>query len=108
MIWNGGHSPPSKEGWLRASKKWPRSSLAQTGWFVLRDTTTPSAPLRWLRDIFFGRGHPSLKRRGMRSDSNLFKASMTARLAGGLVRIKASDQIDRHEDHLRRALDSRQ
>src|SRR5262245_43808835 len=55
----------SKEGRLRAFKKWPRSSLAQPGWFVLRDTTTPAAPAEVASRYFLGRVHPSLKRRGM-------------------------------------------
>src|SRR5262245_8755176 len=49
-----------------ALKKWPHSLFAQTGW-LLPERNHPSAPLRWLREIFFGRGHPSLKRRGMPS-----------------------------------------
>src|SRR5262245_9525954 len=49
----------SKEGWLRASKKWPRSLTGAAGVVLIRHTTTPAAP--------WGRGHPSLERRGMPS-----------------------------------------
>src|SRR5262245_30129129 len=45
MNWNRGHSPPCQGGVaaLRASRKWPRSSLAQPGWFV--PETQPPRPL---------------------------------------------------------------
>src|SRR5262245_58985584 len=43
MNWNRGHPLLSKEGWLRASKKRPRSLTGAAGWFL--SDTQPPRPL---------------------------------------------------------------
>ena len=69
----------TKEGWLRHKEKWPRSLAAQTGWLFQAtdypnwfginkrelDTTTPSAPQRMLRSIFFRSRPPLLRKEGI-------------------------------------------
>src|SRR5262245_30110269 len=69
----------SKEGWLRASKKWPRSLTGAAGVVLIRYTTTPAAPAKVASRYFsWVAATPPWKGGNAPHDSNSFTPSMTA------------------------------
>ncbi len=74
----GADSPPWQRRGGRAIKKYPRSieRRGRGGSFKLQNSfferTTPSAPIRWLRDNFLtGAATPPLPRKGLRFNSHV-------------------------------------
>src|SRR5262245_10187605 len=59
MHWNRGHSPPFQGGVAARLQEMAPFLAGAAGVVLIRHTTTPAAP--------WGRGHPSLERRGMSS-----------------------------------------